>query len=57
MIIIEINPAIEQAVIEANGYCPCAVEHTKETKCMCKDFKEQDTPGPCHCGRYEKVEV
>lgn len=56
MIIIETNPAIKDLVDANDGYCPCAVEHTKETECMCKDFKEQDTPGPCHCGRYEKVE-
>lgn len=39
-----------------NGYCPCANKHTENTKCMCKAFREQDTPGECHCGLYEKVE-
>nr|DAP41165.1 MAG TPA: Ferredoxin thioredoxin reductase catalytic beta chain [Caudoviricetes sp.] len=26
-------------------------------KCMCKDFRNKNTPGPCNCGRYIKVEV
>lgn len=24
-----------------NGYCPCAIEKTRDTKCMCKQFREQ----------------
>ena len=23
------------------GYCPCRLEQTEDTKCMCKEFKEQ----------------
>lgn len=38
-------------------YCPCAFEHNENTKCICKEFREQDYPGSCHCGRYEKIEV
>ena len=56
MKIIEIDPSIADAVAETGGYCPCAVKHTVDTLCQCKDFREQDVPGPCHCGRYEKVE-
>jgi hypothetical protein len=22
---------------------------------MCKEFRNQDEPGKCHCGRFEKV--
>ena len=33
-------------------YCPCALQHTEEWICMCKDFREQDFEGECHCGRY-----
>lgn len=55
MKIIEINPSIAEIVQQNDGYCPCAVQRTPETKCICKDFIEQKEPGPCHCGRYEKV--
>lgn len=51
----EINPAFRQAVKDNDGYCPCMVEKTPDTRCMCKEFRNQKTPGPCHCGRYEKV--
>lgn len=44
-----------RAKIKANdGYCPCCVEHTPETKCMCKSFRDQ-LIGECHCGLYEKI--
>ena len=43
--------------LKANsGYCPCALLKNKDTKCMCKEFREQDTPGYCHCGLYYKAE-
>ena len=53
--IVEINPEIAQYVEMNGGYCPCMYEKTKDTKCMCKEFREQNTPGECHCGRFEKV--
>lgn len=37
-----------------NGYCPCRIEKTPNTKCMCKEFREM-TSGECHCGLYIKV--
>ena len=36
-----------------DGYCPCRLTHTPETKCMCKEFREQKS-GVCHCGLYYK---
>ena len=43
---------------ENGGYCPCKLEKTEDTKCMCKEFKEQvDDPnfeGFCHCMLYYK---
>lgn len=53
--IVEINPAFRQAVEANDGYCPCMMERTPETKCMCQDFRDQNEPGPCHCGRFKKV--
>lgn len=38
-----------------NGYCPCAIEKTRDTKCMCRQFREQidrGEPGYCHCELY-----
>ena len=43
------------AIAENDGYCPCAVAKTPDTKCKCRDFREQKEPGPCHCGLYLKV--
>lgn len=52
------NPAlvkeIRQKIKENGGYCPCRLERTPETKCICKDFLEQES-GTCHCGLYIKV--
>ena len=55
--IVEINPDIRADVAACNGYCPCALVRTPDTKCICKEFYEQTEPGECHCGRFEKVEV
>ena len=53
--IIEVNPSIRANVEANNGYCPCAIWQTPDTKCMCKDFREQTEPRECYCGRFEKV--
>ena len=40
---------------ENGGYCPCQILHTPDTKCICKQFREQiekGEPGECHCGLY-----
>ena len=37
-------------------YCPCALVRDKEHICMCKDFVENIQNGPCHCGKYIKIE-
>lgn len=56
---IQINPNneivkdIKQKIKDNDGYCPCQIEKTADTKCMCKSFKEQDS-GYCHCGLYYK---
>lgn len=56
MKIVEVNPGIRDLVKQNDGYCPCAVFKTPDTKCMCKEFREQIEPGMCHCGRFEKVD-
>lgn len=45
---------MHRAVKTNNGYCPCAIVKTPDTKCMCKEFREMDE-GTCHCGLYVKV--
>ena len=64
-IIVKLNPdsdkvnKIKEALKITNGYCPCEVIQTEDTKCMCKDFRDFYTSGktgPCHCGRFVAVE-
>jgi ferredoxin-thioredoxin reductase catalytic subunit len=41
--------------LKANdGYCPCRISKTPETKCMCKEFRDSKE-GECHCGLYQKI--
>lgn len=48
---------IKIKIKENDGYCPCLLERTKDTKCPCKEFREINEPGYCTCGLYKKVEV
>lgn len=54
MKIVEIDKSIAELVKQNNGYCPCAISKNEDTKCMCKEFREQEA-GDCHCGRFRKV--
>ena len=36
------------------GFCPCRLEQNDDTKCPCKEFREQES-GECHCGVYIKT--
>lgn len=45
---------IQEAIKENDGYCPCKISRTEDTRCMCKEFREQKE-GYCHCGLYRKV--
>lgn len=42
-----------KALKENSNYCPCKTEKIKDTKCICKEFREQKD-GWCHCGLYYK---
>lgn len=46
---------IREALLENDGYCPCKVERSDDTKCMCKEFRSLQKEGVCHCGLYQKV--
>lgn len=50
----EIVELIRQKLKDNQGYCPCRLEKTADTKCMCKEFREQKE-GTCHCGLYVKT--
>lgn len=50
---IELVNEILVALKENGGYCPCRSEKTEDTKCMCKEFREQEK-GQCHCGLFVK---
>jgi len=53
------NDEIEKALKENNGYCPCRAIKNENTKCMCKEFREQierQELGKCHCELYEITE-
>lgn len=54
MKIVVLDPDIYQRVIANNGYCPCAIEKTKDTMCICKEFKEAEVGTVCNCGLYRK---
>lgn len=53
----EVDPSVKALVLQNDGYCPCAVLKTPDTKCVCKEFRDQKTPGLCHCGRFGKFAV
>ncbi len=43
------------AVFNNGGFCPCLWDKNEDTKCPCKEFREQQTEGECHCGRFMKI--
>lgn len=45
---------IRKKLKDNDGYCPCKIVRSEDTRCICKEFKEQDEAGPCHCGLYIK---
>lgn len=49
---------IKQRLKERNGYCPCQIDKTPDTKCRCKAFRDQikrGEEGECHCGLWIAV--
>lgn len=51
--------AIREGLKKKNGHCPCRIEQTEDTMCMCKEFREQiadpEFEGFCHCMLYYKA--
>ena len=52
----QIVDKILDALDKSNGHCPCKLEKNNDTKCMCKEFREQKE-GYCHCGLYIKEDI
>ena len=50
----ELVKEIKNRLRDNGGYCPCKIEKTDDTKCMCREFREQEN-GECHCGLYVKI--
>lgn len=50
----ELVQEIEKRKKDNDGYCPCSLVKTPDTKCMCKEFRDMKE-GMCHCGLYIKV--
>lgn len=51
----ELVEQIRGALKKNGGYCPCRLVKNDDTKCMCKEFREQAS-GVCHCGLYKKID-
>lgn len=54
----EVVKVIKDGLKRNDGYCPCRLEKNNDTKCMCKEFREQikdpNFEGYCHCMLYYK---
>ena len=54
----EVVKAVKEGLKLKHGYCPCRLERTPDTKCMCKEFRDQiadpEFEGFCHCMLYYK---
>lgn len=46
---------VKRQLKDNNGFCPCKLERSKDTKCKCKEFRDQvanGAEGACHCGLW-----
>ena len=54
----EIVKTVKEGLKAKGGYCPCRMERTEDTKCICREFREQiadpNFEGYCHCLLYYK---
>ena len=50
----ELVTLIREKLKANDGYCPCRLTKSDDTKCICKEFLAQEE-GMCHCGLYIKV--
>ena len=54
----EVVKVIKEGLKNNGGYCPCRTQKNQDTKCMCKEFRDQikdpEFEGYCHCRLYYK---
>lgn len=50
----ELVNEIKSKLKQNNGYCPCSIIKSEDTKCICKEFREQEV-GECQCGLFIKT--
>ena len=54
----EVVKTVREGLKRTGGYCPCKLVRNEDTKCMCKEFREQIADpgfeGFCHCLLYYK---
>ena len=54
----EVVQTVKEGLKRTGGYCPCRLEQTEATKCICDEFKMQmadpEFEGYCHCMLYYK---
>lgn len=54
----EVVKTIKEGLARTGGYCPCRRTQNEDTKCMCKEFRDQcadpEFEGFCHCLLYHK---
>ncbi len=54
----EIVKTIREGLKARDGHCPCRREISEDTKCMCKEFRDQiadpNYEGYCHCMLFYK---
>ena len=54
----EVVKAVKEGLKQSGGYCPCKRIKSEDTKCICKEFREQiadpNFEGYCHCYLYYK---
>lgn len=54
----EVVAAVRQGLKQTGGYCPCRLERTPDTRCICSEFRAQindpQFEGFCHCMLYYK---
>lgn len=48
----EYEKEIRQAIKNNDGYCPCVITKSDDTKCPCKKFREDKI---CCCDLYVEV--
>lgn len=50
--------SVLEGLTKNEGYCPRHTERTPDTKCLCKEFREE-TPvnETCPCGLHKKIET